>query len=74
MKYPLRVADRPNMVPRVAVVDASGKVICGMMDEEWGHSFARLIVAVANSWRWAKWFRPYNHDDWMWERNETRAP
>jgi hypothetical protein len=74
MKYPLRVIDCPNIVPRIAVADASGKIICGVMDEEWGEHFARFIVSAANLWPWRRWFRPYTREDWVWEKNLPRDP
>ena len=66
MKYPLRVVTVVERDYDVAIADASGKVIATILDREWGHVFARQVVAFANRWHSLRcWFRPYTKDDWL---------
>ena len=69
MKYPLSVT-HGYKAGEVNVVDASHKIICTVLDQEWGHTFARNMVRWANRWHSLRcWFRPYTREDWLSERN-----
>jgi hypothetical protein len=73
MKYPLKTANLPSRLGETSVVDASGKVICHVLDAEWGHRFAEFIVKTANRWHYLRaWFRPYRRDDWLNEVSHIR--
>ena len=66
MKYPLKVVDVSQREYAVAIADGSGKIIATITDREWGHVFARQVVAWANRWHHLRcWFRPYNRNDWL---------
>ena len=74
MKYPLRVVTVVERDYTVAITDASGKVIATILDREWGHVFARRVVAWANRWHSLRcWFRPYTRNDWLSEKSGTEA-
>ena len=73
MKYPLRVVKVKEREWAVGIADASGKIVCHVLDQEWGHRFAAFIVTAANRWhRLRSWFRPYTRDDWLWEKNTSQ--
>lgn len=71
MKYPLRVAG--SLDGRINIADASHKIVCIVLDKEWGHTFAHKIVTWANRWHYLRcWFSPYTKADWLNERSVTR--
>ena len=66
MKYPLKVVTIVERNYDLAIADASGKIIATILDREWGHVFARRVVAWANRWHSLRcWFRLYTKDDWL---------
>ena len=64
MKYPLYVTHGADGCINIA--DASHKIVCAVLDREWGHVFAKEIVSWANRWHYVRcWFRPYTGAKWL---------
>lgn len=74
MRYPLRLVKVVGQPHRYAVADANHRVVIQIMDVERAYDLAVFIVRAANRWRKMRsYFKPYNRDDWLNERNDIFA-